>query len=71
MKHKTIVSPPTAYTSYMVRRTQFDALSAEANRYGIRKMDFLAVLMRGWEKLSDKQRHEAIQISPEESSVSA
>jgi hypothetical protein len=53
------------FTSYAVRRDTFDDAVSEAQRVGVKKSDFLAMLLRGWRKLSKRQQLESIPAEPE------
>ena len=50
----------TPFRSYSVRPDDFVAAMDEAKRVNVRKADFLGVLLRGWSKLTARQRLECI-----------
>lgn len=60
MTNKEADERPERYKALNVREADFLEAAAEAKRLSIKKADFLAVLLRGWNRLSEQQQLECI-----------
>jgi hypothetical protein len=61
---QTIEQKPPNFKSYSVRVADLGVATSEAERLGIKKSDFLGVLLRGWRKLNNRQQLSCIPAEP-------